>query len=156
MYNHECQLKEEKKNIVSTWRRLFWVINYFSYNLVRVFFLFLFAYIFLYILESLRIRSSPSPSESFLCCISLPLSSLSFNGWEKHSLFVAWQAFFPILFKCGVVWFEHRLKYDLKVLAIPCIQYNIWKAVGITKRGCFPVLKRKNKRTLEKTLFSYG
>lgn len=41
----------------------------------------------------------------------------------------------------GWVWFEHRLKHDLKVLAMPCVQYKIWKAAGMTKRGRFPVLQ---------------
>ena len=40
----------------------------------------------------------------------------------------------------GWVWFEHRLKHDLKVLATPCVQYKIWKAAEMTKRGRFPML----------------
>lgn len=40
----------------------------------------------------------------------------------------------------GWVLFEHRLKHDLKVLATPCVQYKIWKAAEMTKRGRFPML----------------
>lgn len=57
---------------------------------------------------------------------SIPLSELGGHSFQAYS-------------NRGV-WFEHRLKHDLKVLATPCVQYKIWKAAGMTKRGPFPVL----------------
>lgn len=44
-------------------------------------------------------KKSRSPKAfSFPRRISLPSSSLSFNGWGKHSLIWTWRAFFPALF----------------------------------------------------------
>jgi len=56
----------------------------------------------------------------------IPLSELGGHSFQPYSN--------------GGGGFEHRLKHDLKVLATPCVQYKIWKAARMTKRGRFPVL----------------
>lgn len=58
---------------------------------------------------------------------SIPLSELGGHSFQPYS-------------NRGGGAFEYRLKHDLKVLATPCVQYKIWKAARMTKRGRFPVL----------------
>ena len=74
--------------------------------------------------------ASPSLRRAFPLMVgeSIPLSELGGHSFQPYSN------------RGGEDWFEHRLKHDLKVLATPCVQYKIWKAAGMKKRGRFPVL----------------
>lgn len=85
---------------------------------------------------SMQKKGNLSISESlFLTPPHLPPFVEPFRGCSF--LIRTWRAFFSA---GGWVLFEHRLKHDLKVLATPCVQYQIWKAAEMTKRGRFPML----------------
>ena len=64
---------------------------------------------------------------------SIPLSELGRHFFQPYS-------------NRGWVWFEHRLKHDLKVLTMPCIQYKIWKVARMIKRGRLPVRMIESKK----------
>lgn len=55
----------------------------------------------------------------------------------------------------GFVWFEHRLKHDLKgpSYAMRSINNLERKAAGMTKRERFPALKKKEKERIRLLLF---
>lgn len=90
---------------------------------------------------SMQKKGNLSISESlFLTPPHLPPFVEPFRGCSF--LIRTWRAFFPA---GGWVLFEHRLKHNFKVLATPCVQYQIWKAAEMTKRGRFPMLHWKKK-----------
>jgi hypothetical protein len=84
----------------------------------------------------------------------LPSSSLSFNGWGKHSQPLK---NIPPKKKIKIGRFEHRLKHDLKVLATTCVRYKIWKAAGLTKQkeGAFLCCTEKKDLREERPLLGF-